>query len=453
MAPSYQKIFGTDGVRGKAGRFPMTARVAVLVGQAMVEALGIKRPTIVVGRDTRRSSPVLQTALVAGLTSAGARVLDAGVFPTGGVSLLCNELGTAGGVVVSASHNPAQDNGIKLFGPGGSKLPEEADRRIEAIVADLAAKPEAAEEIDGSAEPLTDAAEIYERRLLAASGLQPGELKGYRLAVDCAHGSAYQLTPAILRRLGATLRTLGVEPDGSNINRACGSQHPESLAQAVRHFGCHAGLALDGDADRVIFVDERAEQCDGDQLLALLATDWHANGHLRGGIVAATIMSNFSLERYLEQIGLKLVRTPVGDKYVYSELLSHGANLGGEQSGHLLFPDHSPSGDGLLTALMVLNTVRQSGKPLSELASVIQPAPQVLINVAVRQKPPIEQLPRFSETIRRVEQDLHGQGRVVIRYSGTENLLRVMVEGTDRDKVEQASQQLVAVAREEIGAG
>jgi phosphoglucosamine mutase len=452
MGASYQGLFGTDGVRGKAGRFPMTTRVALLVGRAMVEVLGVRRPVIVVGRDPRLSSPVLQTALVAGLTSAGARVLDAGVFPTGGISLLCNELGASGGVVVSASHNPAVDNGIKLFGPGGSKLPEELDRRIEARLEELASDPAVAEDGTGTAEPLSEAAEIYERRLLAASGLQPGELRGLRLAVDCAHGAAYRLTPAILRRLGATLRTLGVEPDGTNINDRCGSQHPEALAEAVRHFGCQAGIALDGDADRVIFVDERSVRCDGDQLMALLATEWQRRGTLRGGAVVATVMSNFSLERYLEGLGLSLVRAPVGDKFVYSELLARGANLGGEQSGHLLFPDHSPSGDGLLTALMVLNTMRLTGRPLSELAGVIQPAPQVLLNVAVRHKPPLDRLPRLSAELEKKQQELHGQGRVLIRYSGTENLLRIMVEGADLGRVQEAAARLAAVAREEIGA-
>jgi phosphoglucosamine mutase len=452
MTPAYQGIFGTDGVRGKAGRFPMTTRVALLLGRAMVEELGVRRPTILIGRDTRLSGPVLQSALVAGLTSAGARVLDAGVFPTGGISLLCHELGAAGGVVISASHNPAADNGIKLFGAGGTKMPEEVDRRIEARVAELAADPGAGEECCGHAEPLEAAAEIYERRLLAASGLQPGELRGVRLAVDCAHGAAYRLTPAILRRLGATLRTLGVEPDGSNINLACGSQHPEALAEAVRHFGCDAGLALDGDADRVIFVDERAESCDGDQLLALLATEWQARALLRGRAVVATVMSNFALEQYLESIGLELLRTPVGDKYVSSEMLARGANLGGEQSGHLLFPEHSPSGDGLLTALMVLATLKRTGKGLAELAGVCQPAPQVLVNVPVREKLPLEQLPRLSEAVRKAEQELQGQGRVLIRYSGTEKLLRVMVEGTEREAVEHAVRELVAVAKDEIGA-
>jgi phosphoglucosamine mutase len=451
MGASYQGLFGTDGVRGKAGRFPMTTRVALLVGRAMAETLGLERPTVVVGQDPRRSSPVLQSALVAGLTSAGARVLDAGVFPTGGVSLLCNELGAAGGVVVSASHNPAEDNGIKLFGPGGSKLPEETERRIEARLEELASDPAAPEDGTGTAEPLVEAAEIYERRLLAASGLQPGELRGLRLAVDCAHGAAYRLTPAILRRLGATLRTLGVEPDGTNINANCGSQHPEALAEAVRHFGCHAGIALDGDADRVIFVDERSVRCDGDQLMALLAAEWQRRGTLRGGVVVATVMSNFSLERFLKGLGLELVRTPVGDKFVYGELLARGANLGGEQSGHLLFPDHSPSGDGLLTALMVLNTLRLSGRPLSELAGVLTPAPQILVNVPVPRKIPLEQLPGFSQQVQQVEAQLHGQGRVLIRYSGTENLLRIMVEGADRPAVEQHARNLVSFARRQFG--
>ncbi len=447
----FHGLFGTDGIRGKAGFFPMTTPVATLAGRAMIDVVGGKEPTIIVGRDTRFSGPALQAALIAGLCSAGARVLDVGVFPTGGVSLLCHELEADGGVVISASHNPAVDNGIKLFGRGGRKLQESVEQKIEGRMAELAASPHEVEMMQGIHQIYPVGHEIYERRLLKASGLISGSLSGIRLAVDCANGSAHQLTPVILRRLGATLELLGTTPNGRNINLSCGSQHLEPLAQRVLQAGCDAGIALDGDADRVIFIDDQGTVCDGDHLLAMLAVDWTDRGHLRGDAVVATVMSNFSLERFLGAMKVKLVRTAVGDKNIQRELEARGSNLGGEQSGHLIFPDHCPTGDGLLTALMVLRAMCEARAPLSQLAGRLKPAPQILLNVAVREKIPFAELANLRKGMAAFEEELRGEGRILVRYSGTENLLRIMVEGSRQDVVKRIATDLAEIAKQEIG--
>lgn len=449
------RLFGTDGVRGIANAEPLTPELAYRIGRVaaayLVERGGRagSRPAILVGRDTRLSGPLLEQAFVAGVLSTGVDAWVAGVLPTPAVATLTRLLGARGGVVLSASHNPFEDNGIKIFSGEGGKLPDAWEDEIEARLhgSDRAPRPTGAGV--GRLRPVARAEARYLEALRAT--WPPGlDLRGLRLVLDCADGATYRVAPRLFRRLGAEVVALGVRPTGTNINRGGGALHPERLQARVRAWGSAVGLAFDGDGDRLITVDEGGEVRDGDHLLAVCARALQARGGLRGGVVVSTVMANLGLERALRQMGVGMVRTPVGDRYVLEEMQRLGANLGGEQSGHLIFLDHVTTGDGLVSALQVLRVLRETGRPLAALAAAITKVPQVLVNVPVRAKPPLESLPGLRPIVGDWEKKLEGRARILVRYSGTEPLARVMVEGDDQMTIEKVAQEVAAVIRAEL---
>jgi phosphoglucosamine mutase len=449
-------LFGTDGVRGTANVHPMTAEMAMALGQAIAHVFrsrGGATRRILIGKDTRLSGYMFEDALASGICSMGADVIQVGPMPTPAMAFLTVDMRCKAGVMISASHNPYRDNGIKFFGHDGFKLPDELERRIEELIAsgELASHRADPDEI-GRASRIEDAAGRY---IVFLKNTFPVEasLEGLRVVLDCANGAAYRVGPTMLHELGAEVFALGVEPNGRNINRECGSLFPEKLAGKVRELRADVGIAVDGDADRCVLVDERGEVVDGDALLAVCARDLAERGRLKGGAVVATIMSNLGLERALERSGLRLVRTKVGDRYVVEEMRSGGYNLGGEQSGHIVFLDHNTTGDGLLTGLQTLAIMRRKDRPLSELVSGIERFPQVLVNVTVAEKRPLESMPVVCDAIRKVEAELAGRGRVLIRYSGTEAKLRVMVEGEDEERVRSYARDLAELLRRALGAG
>jgi len=450
------RLFGTDGVRGVANVEPLTPELAYRLGRVAAAYLaehGVRpgvRPAILVGRDTRLSGPLLEQALVAGILSTGVDALVAGVIPTPAVAALTRALEASGGAVLSASHNPFADNGIKFFSADGGKLPdaweEEIERRLDG--ADPAPRPTGARV--GRLRPVARAEARY---LDSVRGVfpDPDGLRGRRLVLDCAHGATYRVAPRLFRALGGEVHALGIRPTGTNINHDVGALHPERLQARVRALGNAIGFAFDGDGDRLITVDEHGEVRDGDHLLAILARGFQAGGALRGGIVVTTVMANLGLERALAEAGVAMVRTPVGDRYVLEEMHRRGANLGGEQSGHLVLLDHATTGDGLVSGLAVLRVLGETGCSLAELAGCVTKLPQVLVNVAVCAKPPLDTLPGVGEVVGHWERALAGRARIVLRYSGTEPLLRVMVEGDDRMTIERAAEEIARAARHEIG--
>jgi phosphoglucosamine mutase len=452
MAP---KLFGTDGVRGEANDGVMTVDNAVLIGQAIgVLCKGRHdRARVLIGKDTRRSGYLFESALVAGLCSVGADPYLVGPLPTPGIAFMTLGMRADAGVVISASHNPYYDNGIKVFGRDGFKLPDELEARIEAMVAAPTQLQEALEHGKdiGRAYRVDDAWGRYTVKLKTTF---PNDLTldGLKIAVDCANGAAYKVAPMVFAELGATVVTLSDRPTGININDGCGALHPENLAKAVVENGCDVGFALDGDADRLVMVDETGRIVDGDHILALCAPRMHAAGTLGSDAVVSTVMSNFGLEIALRNAGLRLIRTDVGDRHVVEAMRKGGHKLGGEQSGHLVFIDHSTTGDGLLAALQVLAIAVREGKRVSDLAKAMTTVPQVLINLPVKEKPPIATLPSVVKLIAEVERKLAGSGRVLVRYSGTEKKCRVMVEGKDGEQVRKYAEQLVDAVREAIGA-
>lgn len=442
------RLFGTDGVRGVANA-DLTPELAFALGRAGAYVLteGRERPRLVVGRDTRRSGEMLEAALTAGILSVGGEVLSVGVLPTPAIAYLTRALGADAGVVISASHNPVEDNGIKFFSAAGYKLPDATEDRIEALLSEPNLPRPTGAGV-GTRRTVGDADEIYFAHLTGELGV---DLAGLKIVVDAAHGAAYSVAPEILRRLGAKLTVLNNEPTGVNINVNCGSTHPEGLQEAVRRTGADVGLAFDGDADRLIAVDERGEVVDGDQIMAILALALRAKGRLEGEGIVATSMSNMGLELALAERGLKLVRTQVGDRYVLEELLKRGWNLGGEQSGHIINLHHNTTGDGLSTALQLLGVLVEQKKRLSELAAVMQRLPQLLVNVTVRTKDGWKENPRVAGAIKEAEARLKGRGRVVVRPSGTEPLMRIMVEGEDAALLKEIAGDLAAVIKEEQG--
>jgi len=424
-----RKFFGTDGIRGTTNRDPMTAQMALSVGMAAGAHFlrGDHRHRVVIGKDTRLSGYMMESAMVAGFTSVGMDVVLLGPMPTPAVAMLTRSMRADLGVMISASHNPFADNGIKLFGPDGYKLSDEAERNIEARLED---GPKLAKsELIGRAWRIDDARGRY---VQFAKDTFPEHLRldGLKVVVDCANGAAYHVAPDALWELGAEVIPLGVSPDGLNINKDCGSTHPELLQQTVVASGADIGLALDGDADRLIVVDEKGRLIDGDQLMALIALGLKARGELRGDAVVATVMSNLGLERKLGDAGLKLLRTKVGDRYVLEEMRRTGANVGGEQSGHIILADHSTTGDGLVAGLQVLAALVEANAPASELLQQFEPLPQLLKNVRFSGGAPLE-ADSVRKRIAAAEAELEGKGRLVIRKSGTEPLIRVMAEGDD----------------------
>ena len=437
-----RKYFGTDGIRGMANRV-ITPELALKVGQAagLIFKRGEHRHRVVIGKDTRLSGYMIETALVAGFTSVGMDVLLLGPMPTPAVGMLTRSMRADLGVLISASHNPYDDNGIKLFGPDGFKLGDELEGEIEALIdsdlgSRLAKSPDLgrAKRIDG----------VHDRYIEFAKRTLPRalDLDGMRIVVDCANGAAYRVAPEALWELGADVIAIGVEPDGFNINKECGSTDIAAIVNKVRETRADIGIALDGDADRVLLIDERGHLVDGDQLLAVIAASWKEDGRLARPGIVSTVMSNLGLERHLASIGLELVRTPVGDRYVLEQMRAHGYNIGGEQSGHIILSDYTTTGDGFVAALQVLAVIRKLGKPVSQVCHRFEPLPQVLKNVRYKNGKPLENA-RVLKAIASAEQKLGSGGRLIVRPSGTESVIRVMGEGDDHVLVEAVVDDII----------
>ena len=440
------RLFGTDGVRGVANR-DLTPDLALALGRAAGLVLAPDGGRVVVGRDTRISGPMLQAALAAGLCSAGAHVLDAGILPTPGVAWLTRAEGAAAGAVVSASHNPVPDNGIKFFSAVGSKVSGDEEAAIEDLLADVLGELPVGEAI-GGLERLDDAADRYVEHLATSIS---GSLQGLRVVLDCAFGAAWAVGPEAFRRAGADVIPLHAEPDGARINVDCGSTSLDVLAKTVVAEGASFGLGLDGDADRALAVDEAGAVVDGDRIIALAALHLKERGALDGSLVVTTVMANLGLRRALEAAGMEVVTVPVGDRYVAEAMTEHGAVIGGEQSGHVIFSEHATTGDGVLTGLKLAEIVAGAGRPLSELAAVFQPYPQVLLNVRIADRGALEGAGAVWERVRAAEEALGDTGRVLLRASGTEPLVRVMVEAEDPTTAERVAHDLAALVEAELG--
>ena len=446
-------LFGTDGIRGTANRHPVTPEIAFRLGRAAGHLLGAGkgvRPRFVIGRDTRRSGPMLEGALVSGLNSIGADALLAGVVPTPAVACLVRELRADGGIVLSASHNPAPDNGLKLFGGDGYKLDDALEVRLEGLILGeeiSASRPEG--EGIGSVTVLPDAVERYGALVKASV---PGlSLHGLKIALDCANGASYLTTPRVLRDLGADLSVFHASPDGMNINEGCGSTHAGELSRLVRETGAQIGISHDGDADRLLLCDEHGEVADGDEILAMTALSALQRGTLAGKTLVATVMSNFGLDETVAAAGGNVVRTAVGDRYVIEAMRHGNYSIGGEQSGHLIFRDHGTTGDGLLAALQVLRLMTESGKPLSELRRCLRKYPQAQRNLRVREKPPLGSLPEVAAQVSSAEAALAGRGRVLLRYSGTEPKVRLLIEGPDESAINEMADGIAEALAKSIG--
>ena len=448
-----QRLFGTDGIRGTAGLFPLDDTTVAIIGRSLVLNLSIelgRSPNIVIGRDTRESGEQIELALAAGAISGGATVQSAGVITTPGIAYITRATPFDAGIVISASHNPYQDNGIKVFSPSGRKLADELERKIEADVGTAPGQNITFHQGGLQKEQEQAYQKSYINYLVGDVGAGLN-LAGLKLAVDCANGAASGIAPELFARFGANVEVLSAEPNGRNINEACGSLHQEGLQRAVVERGLDLGIAFDGDADRALFVDAGGSLVDGDATLLVLADYIKKRGKLAGDLVVATVMSNIGLEIALRERGIELVRAQVGDRYVLEELLARDAKLGGEQSGHIIFPDISLAGDGMITAIELLRAIIDSGRSLGDLAAQMTRFPQVLVNVRVRSKPPLDTLPDVTAAIEQVERELQGRGRLLVRYSGTENLARVMIEGEDQIKVKEQANKISDVIRKAIG--
>lgn len=446
------RMFGTDGVRGVANR-DLDCHLAFKLGQAGAYVLskGKKRPKILIGKDTRLSGDMLEAALIAGICSAGADALVVGVMPTAAIAYLTRHYEVDAGVVISASHNPMEYNGIKFFDGNGYKLPDKMEDEIEAII-------KGQEQVDipvpvgdeiGRKVPVPNALQDYVNFL---KGTIDVDLSGLKLAVDCANGAAYKVAPIVFSQLGAEVKVINDNPNGVNINYNCGSTHPEGLQRFVIEAGADVGLAFDGDADRLIAVDEKGQLVDGDQIMVICALDMKERGVLKRNTVVATVMSNIGFDIALKKAGCNFIKTKVGDRYVLEEMLQGGYNIGGEQSGHIIFLDYSTTGDGILTALQLLSVMKRNNRRMSELASVMQRFPQVLVNAKVspEKKDSYMDDPIISEEISRIEAKFKGAGRVLIRPSGTEPLIRVMIEGADHKEIEDSASRLARLIEERL---
>lgn len=448
-----KKLFGTDGVRGVANVYPMTTEMAMQIGRAAAYIFkdGNRRHRLVIGKDTRLSGYMIENALVAGICSMGVDVLQVGPLPTPGIAYITSSMRADAGVVISASHNPFQDNGIKFFFKDGFKLPDEMELKIEELIF--------SKKIDSLRPIATEVGKAYRiedavgRYVVFLKSTFPKELDltGMRIVLDCANGAAYKVAPAVLSELGAEVIPIGVKPNGTNINAGCGSLHPEIMSEAVKEHRADLGIALDGDADRVIFVDEFGNSVDGDQIMAICATELIRQKKLRKNTLVATVMSNMGLDIAIRKAGGKVIKTAVGDRYVVEEMVKGGYNLGGEQSGHMIFLDHNTTGDGMLSALQLLAIIRRQGKTLSELAEVMIPLPQVLVNVRVAEKKDIMTIPAVAGLVRDVEEKLGDEGRILIRYSGTEPLLRIMLEGQDKYRITGWAKDIAETVETSIG--
>ena len=481
MAPTGEKkhqrhLFGTDGIRGVANLEPMTSEMALKLGRAIATVLHDPLPLssgrpgknrvssssklgggharhrykILIGKDTRLSGYMLETALASGICSSGADVLLVGPLPTPGVAFLARSMRADAGVVISASHNPFQDNGIKFFSADGFKLPDEVEARMEEMILKGETEHRPTASGVGKAFRISDAVGRY---IVFLKNTFPRHLtlEGLRIVVDCGHGAAYRVAPEVLSELGAEVIPIGVHPDGENINRDCGSLYPEAARRALLEHHADLAVSLDGDGDRAIFIDEGGEVLDGDHVLAICAGDMQEKGILKSGTLVATVMSNLGLDLALKGKGLNVVRTAVGDRYVVEEMLRGGYNLGGEQSGHLLFLDHNTTGDGCLTCLQLLAIMVEKGKRLGELKKVMTRLPQILLNVGVKEKRDLSRLRRVRDKIAAVEKELGKRGRILVRYSGTEPLARVMLEGEDEEKIRRMAHEVAHEIRLELG--
>ena len=439
--------FGTDGIRGPANRHPMTSEIALKVGMAAGKLFskGLYRHRVVIGKDTRLSGYMIESALMSGFTSVGMDVFLLGPMPTPAVAMLTRSLRADLGVMISASHNPFADNGIKLFDPDGYKLSDEAEGQIEALMAAPTEELLAPADQIGRAKRIESAQERY---IEYAKRTLPRDIRlnDMRVVIDCANGAGYQVAPDALWELGAEVVKVGVEPNGLNINHECGSTSPQALCEKVREMRADIGIALDGDADRVVIVDEKGQIVDGDQIMAVIAESWHRHGRLTAGGVVATVMSNLGLERYLGGLDLAMVRTPVGDRYVVEHMRKHGYNVGGEQSGHIVLSDFTTTGDGLIAALQVLSVVVSTGKPVSQVCKRFDRLPQILENVRYANGAPLEQ-DAVKKAIDHGKARLGQNGRLVIRPSGTEPVIRVMAEGDDERLVHQVVGEIAEAVR------
>lgn len=451
---SREKLFGTDGIRGRANVYPMTGEVIYEVGRALARVFrlgdGESRQRVLIGKDTRISGYMLEDALASGLCSMGVDVLQVGPIPTPGLAFLTTDMRCAAGAMISASHNPFEDNGVKFVSRDGYKLSDETENHIEELMysEELNRHRPSGDEI-GRARRIDDAAGRY---IVFLKKTLPRELTldGVRVALDCAHGAAYRVAPTVLEELGAEVIAIGASPNGTNINRGFGALHPEMVAKTVREYRADVGIALDGDADRVIMADEQGEIVNGDAVLGMCARDMKRRGLLKSDRVVATVMSNMGLEVALREEGVEMLRVDVGDRNVVERMRHDKLNLGGEQSGHIVFLDHITTGDGILTALQVLALLRQEKRPLSELAGFYEPYPQVQRSVQVPAKPPLEELAELQQLLERIEADLAGQGRVLVRYSGTEPVARVMIEGRDLQMIKAFLDEICTVLRKAV---
>jgi phosphoglucosamine mutase len=453
MGVTSRKIFGTDGVRGKANRSPMDSEMALSLGRAIAALFnnGGHRHRIVIGKDTRLSGYMIETALASGICSMGADVMLVGPMPTPGIAFITRSMRADAGVVISASHNRFDDNGIKFFDSDGFKLPDEKERWMEEFIAEgrSGALRPSGEQI-GKASRIDDASGRYVQFLKGAFPHQL-TLDGLRLVVDCAHGAGYSVAPQVFQELGAEVIEIGTNPDGININRECGSLHPERMCELTKRMRANAGIALDGDADRVIMCDENGNVVDGDVIMALAAIDRKERGKLKSDTLVATIMSNLALDRAMRERGIDVIRTRVGDRYVIEAMRDGGYTLGGEQSGHLIFLDRNTTGDGIMGALQVLAVMLRADKPLSELARIFEPYPQVKVDVEVLRKCAFEEIPEIAKTVESIRGELGDEGRLVLRYSGTENIARVMVEGADDKRISNMASDIAGLIRDHLG--
>ena len=449
---SNRSYFGTDGIRGRANSFPMTAEIALRVGLAagkLFRSGGDRRHLVVIGKDTRLSGYMIEPALVAGFTSVGMDVRLFGPLPTPAVAMMTRSMRADLGVMISASHNSFSDNGIKLFGPDGYKLSDQREAEIEAFMEEGLQEGLAEPRDLGRVVRIDDAQARYVE-IVKATFPRGMNLNGLRVVIDCANGAAYKVAPTALYELGAEVIEIGVSPNGFNINEKCGSTYPKSMAKAVKEYRADIGIALDGDADRLLICDERGQIVDGDQIMALIARSWKEAGKLKGGGVVATVMSNLGLERFLAAHGMSLERTKVGDRYVMERMREGGFNLGGEQSGHVIMSDVSTTGDGLITALQVLSVLAEANQPMSSLARQFEPAPQILKNVRFAGGKPLD-TDQVKAAIAEGEARLKDQGRIVVRASGTEPLIRIMAEGDDERMVKDVVKSIATAVEQAAG--
>jgi phosphoglucosamine mutase len=448
-----QRLFGTDGVRGKAGVYPLDHETVARLGAALVRAMrgepgSSARPLrFIIGRDTRESGDWIERELGRGVHAEGAAITTAGVIPTPATAYITRALGFDAGLVISASHNPFEDNGIKVFSGRGEKFTDTLERHVESIIADTSWQVPA-----GGLPPVdrTDVIDAYigHTRLALPN---PARLAGFRIAIDAANGATTTVAPRLFRELGFDVSIIGNEPDGRNINLDCGSTHPERLGELVRQRGHRMGVAFDGDGDRAIFVDHAGRVVDGDAVMLMCARHMQAQGRLAGNALVATVMSNIGLEIALRESGIELVRCPVGDKYVMEEMIKRGISMGGEQSGHIIFSEHLFTGDGIATALNVLRVMADTGRELADLAAQLVSYPQVLINVRVKRKAELGSVPAIADTMDRIEKQLAGHGRLLVRYSGTEPLLRVMIEGKDQQEIQGWAREIADTVKHHLG--